>query len=339
MAIGWLTKDSIDSSYIKLSEFEQKSGCRNKIVKALTLLWAISQAEEARSAGDFLSGRNVPIEEAFEDLNTSYEVAKAGISKYAFIALRCALDNGILAAYWKAFGSDRKEFRAWLRSAEPTPTKTKNFWQMLAKLPAVSSFEHRFSLRTSIANMDWLSDFVHTRGWAYSSGGIRHAKTRSANPTGTFEKWIDAFHDVVRIIVLLQLLVNPKLCIEVNHDTLIRKYGTESRIPFFGNLMGDYWRFLPDVTGSQEYEFAKKFASESKEHAEIRQILASMPDLSDREIREFVYREQQNNIEMSGGFDAWLQSWYPNDSRVDSQMIERLRAWAKRGNDDGSESA
>ena len=158
----------------------EKSGIGREAVSQSGLLFFVSAAEEVTSVADFFSGRNLPMTECFEDFNSSYELIKMGVNKHAFIALRIAVDDGLIAAYWKAKGDRTKEFRRWLRSADPTPHKTRAFWEALFEVPTLRAFSARFPLRQDIVKLDELSNYVHTRGLASQAKPPFRPKSGSA---------------------------------------------------------------------------------------------------------------------------------------------------------------
>jgi hypothetical protein len=305
---------------------ETELGINGKAPALLALLFFVSQAEEVTSVADFFSGRNLPITECFEDMNASYELIKMGLNKHAFIALRVAVDNGLLAAYWKATGDRTKEFRRWLRSADPTPRKSRPFWEELRKVPALGAFYAKFPFQEEIAALDELSDYVHTRGASYATTTDFQNKVQSRNDYVHFDKWWEAFKASVRVVLILQLLVNPKLSIDIHDDFLLAKFGTYDKIPFMGILFGGHAEAIKEAIGDSEYEAIVQLASNTHEVKSILDYIQQMPDLSKNELRALILEEQKKHI-LDVGFSDWLSNRNVYDHRIDEDMISELQKW------------
>jgi hypothetical protein len=326
MAFGRVNKATIDEYYREISEHEARTGLGGEISSYLTLLFEISQSEETTSTADFLSGRNLPIAESFEDLNTSYELIKMGFNKQSFISLRVGLDNGLVAAYWKGIGDGTREFRGWLSSKEPTPRKSKPFWQAIRSLPAVAEFFEQFTLESDVKKLDELSDYIHTRGSAYASFTDFQKRVQSGNKYVFLDKWWSLFRAVTRVVVILQLLVNPKLAIAIPDDLLLRKFGTYARIPFMGVLVGDHTDQIRTVVGDKEYSAIFASANETSAVKSLLADLDALPDLGEDELRRLIFEEQKRHI-LDAGFGLWFKNRESYDHRIDQETTERLRIW------------
>ncbi len=227
----------------------------------------------------------MPIVESYHDLEASYELMKMGFSKQAFASLRMGGDNGILAAHWCARGYEKDAFRKWLSAKSKTPWRKKDLWKPIKRLDGVEEFFLRFSICKAINDLSKLSDYVHTRGIKHSKMGQVQRWIKAGNKFVDCDKWYDLFITTTRLVVTLQLLVNPKLAIIVPIGNLLRKFGTYNRIPFCGILFGDYSRQLKACVGDAEYDALVKRAERTTEVKDVRAFLASVPDLSDEDVR------------------------------------------------------
>lgn len=328
MAIGRLDKSSIDAKYDEMTEYERNTGKGDRILQSLILVFMISQSEEVISVSDFLGGRNLPMTECFEDLNAGYELIKMGMNKNAFISLRTGLDNGLLAAYWKAWGYNTKEFRAWLRSEVPTPQKTKDFWGKIMEIDCVKKYNKRFPLRKEIDKTKSLDNYVHTRGTQYATTMELQKTIKARNENIHYDEWFNQYSIVISLILKLQLLVNPKLSMLIPEEVLLRKFATYDRIPFMGILIGDNSSILEELIGKDEYNEICLICRSSKACKEVQDFLKSFPDFSDKEIMDVIMKEQKIKI-LDNGFAEWYQNSDKTDSRIDMKMKLRLQSWVE----------
>ena len=284
------TKQAIDTNYSKVSAYMIEKGFCDIAKSNINLLFAISQSEEARDVHDFFSGRNLPIVEGFHDLDASFELIKLGFHKQAFASLRMGLDNGLLAAYWNAVGYDTPEFKRWISSKEQTPRKDKKFWSPICRLCGVENFYEIFSFEQTIEDLNrQLNDYVHTKGFRYSTMGEFQRRIRTQNENIYCDEWYELFVAATRVVVTLQLLVKPKLAIVIPDAYLLRKFGSYDHVPFCGVLLGDYSERIKACIGNAEYDKIAAIANGSPEVQEVRRYLESCPDLTDDEIRERNY--------------------------------------------------
>jgi len=326
MAIGHISKSTIDSFYDKASSYLEDSRIGEIILSRLNLVFMISQSYEVEDLFDFLSGRNLPIVEAFEDMNASYELIRMGLTKQAFATLRSGLNNGLLAAYWTAFGDTTEEFQRWLQSKEETPRKDSAFWTTISSVDEVSKFLRTFPMRPEIEDLEDLSNYVHTRGAAYATLMDFQRQVKSGNRFVDLDKWVDRFCAVVRIAIILQMLVRPPLAVVLPDDLLLRKFGTFDRVPSMGALIGDFSSSLQESVGEKEYAEIKQLALQTAAAKDVQQYVDSFPDLSDAEIRSFVIQEQKQRI-LELGFGQWMSNRRLFDHRIDDKMVMELRAW------------
>ena len=255
------------------------------VMSHLRLIFSISQSEEAQGIHDFFSHRNLPIVESYHDLNASFEMLKKDLYKQAFVSLRMGRDNGVLAAHWRAVGYRTSDFKKWLSSEIRTPWRKTELWNPIRTLNGVARFFERFSIDEAIDSLDRLNDYVHTRGLRYSTTGVSERSIRARSTFVYCDEWYDLFLATSRIVVTLQMLVNPKLAIVIPIGYLLRKFGTHDHIPFCGVMFGDYSESIKSCVGESEYEALVEKAESSPECKEVREYLDSVPDLSENEIR------------------------------------------------------
>ena len=290
MTVAKFTKQDIDTNYPKVSAYMIERGFHDIAELNINLLFVISQSEEAGDARDFFSGRELPIVESFHDLNASFALIKLGFHKQAFASLRMGLDNGLLAAYWNAVGYDTPKFKRWISSKEKTPRKDKKFWSPIRRLCGVEEFYETFSFEQTIKDLNCqLNDYVHTKGFWYSTMGELQRRIQTQNENVDCDKWYELFVATTRVVITLQLLVKPKLAIVVPDAYLLRKFGSYDHVPLCGVLLGDYSEWIKECVGGAEYDAITAIANGSPEVQEIRRYLESYPELTDDVIRERNY--------------------------------------------------
>ena len=304
------TKQASDTNYSKVSAYMIDKGFHDIAMSNISLLFDISQSEEARDVHDFFSGRNLPIVEGFHDLDASFELINLGSHKQAFASLRMGLDNGLLAAYWSAVGYDTPEFKRWISSKEKTPRKDKKFWRRIRRLCGIEDFYEAFSFEQEIEDLNrQLNGYVHTKGFWYSTMGEFQRRVRTQNDNVYCDEWYELFIATIRVVITLQLLVNPKLAIVIPDAYLLKKFGSYGQVPLCGVLLGDYSERIKECVGDAEYDKIAAIANGSPEVQEVRRNLESYPDLTDDEIRERSYESWK-----SSGFDEHTAKRYVKDT-------------------------
>ena len=281
------TREVSETNYSKLDSYMKENGYRKTAARDIHLIFAISQSEEAESAYEALLGRELPIVESFHDLDASIELVKFGFYKQAFASLRMGLDNGLLSAYWNAVGYDRPEFTRWIHSKEKTPRKDSKFWRSIRRLPGVECFFESFSCEKKINDLsERLNDYIHTRGFRYSTFGEFQRRIRAQNLHIECDEWYDLFVTTTRIIVTLQLFVKPNLAVVVPYEFLLRKFGSYDHVPFCGVLLGDQSDRLKSCIGESEYDAISTMARKTNEVKDVWNYLTGCPDLTDEGIRK-----------------------------------------------------
>ncbi|MCY3971391.1 MAG: hypothetical protein OXG74_15775 [Acidobacteria bacterium] len=298
MPLGHTSKGTIDSTYAEVSEYMEANGYLSKAQSCLALFFAISQADEVEGIGDFFSGRNLPIAEAYHDLEASLSILRLGFNKQAFSSLRMGRDNGILSAYWRARGDKTEEFRRWISARHPTPWKKAEIRAPIMALEGVEDFFEEFHLRTTTEQLDELDKYVHTSGFRFSTLGEEQRQLRAENRFVDCDQWYEFFRATARLVVCLKLLVSPKLAIVVPDNFFMRKFGSYNRAPFCGVLFGDYSGAIEACVGKDEYRALAKRAENTQEVKDVRSYLRGFPDLSDEEVRG-----RQREFWESFGFD------------------------------------
>ncbi len=285
------TKEVIDTRYSEISEYMDALGYTGPVHSRRALLFAVSQSEEiCEPIGASLS-RNLPMTECFNDLSDSCEVMQCGFHKLSVAALRLGLEDGLMAAYWRSLGHNHPDFTRWLHSRARTPQHNQRLWQHLLSHEGVRQVEQAVGLREEAEQVwDTLNAYVHTRGWKHSTMSDGRRAWAAQNTNANVEEWYGLFDRVTRLVVLLQLLVRPALCLQPIYSTLVRKFGASDHFPFCGVLFSDCADSIIECVGASEYELASDIAKRSPEYKRVRESITQMPDLT----WEIVEQRQRN---------------------------------------------
>ena len=179
------------------------------------------------------------------------------------------------------------EFKRWISSREKTPRKDKQFWRSIRQLSGVDCFFERFSYEKEIKRLsERLNDYVHTRGFRYSTLGELQRTIRAQNLHIECDEWYNLFVATIRIIVTIQLLVKPKLTVVAPYEFLLRKFGSYDHVPFCGVLLGDQSDLLKSCIGESEYDTISTMARNTQEVKDVWNYLTGCPDLTDEEFRK-----------------------------------------------------
>ncbi|MEQ8525807.1 hypothetical protein [Gracilimonas sp.] len=318
-------------NFERISEYENDVDLKSEIESGLSSIFLISNKIPLRDVYDFFSGENFSVLESFEELEASYHLAKYGFYKQSMVSLRIALDIGLLSIFWSIIGIESNRFKEWYSSKSDTPRKDKNFWQTLNSNDSISKFNEKFDLKEEIESLGALSDFVHTKGLWYSNFSDVKRKIKGQDEFKDFKIWFGNFKKVIRILEILHLLKYPTMCLDYSTEFLLSKFGTLDKIPQFGGGLGDEKKYVFSFLSKKEKQLIEELSNENEEVQNIKKYISELPDLSEKEIRTLVFKEQKKNIGNSG-FDNWSQYSHVYDHRIDDEMKNDLKEWAQKNN-------
>src|SRR6266853_6109261 len=173
-------------------------------------LWALQESVYLvpQTQQNYLSGHFFPFSESYHELENSLELARQGFYRYSLYALRCVLELGMLGLFYDKDDQSYKDIQEWIQSIDPTPYFRKSLRQLF-ELLNFQVLNSKYNLQQEAEDLySSLSDFVHVRGYNYSSTGQSHADINKFNE-GAFIKYVDSMRSVVRCIVTMTLLKYP----------------------------------------------------------------------------------------------------------------------------------
>jgi hypothetical protein len=321
-----ITFEETSEHYKTISEFEISNKFSIDIETGLSSIFLLSQNFPIRETSDFFSGENFPLSECSEELEISYHLIKYGFYKQSMISLRTSLEIGLLSIYWSIIGKESNEFKEWISSKLNTPFQNKDFWKTIKSNLNIEKFDSKFHLIDEIKKVG-LSDFVHTKGIRHSNFGKVQRTLKNPDEFKDFKDWLGKFKKIVRILEILHLLKFPTLNLRFSTDFLLSKFGTFNNIPQFGGGLGNEMEVISSFIPDNQKLFIYELTDSDDEVKYIKKWLNALPNLTEKEIKAKILKEQKQNIEMSS-FNNWYENFGLYDHRITSELITELKEWS-----------
>jgi len=198
----------VEDVYNKSEEYiEINSNLRDEIA---TYLWAYHEIGNLipQTVENFWSGHFFPYSESYYELENSFELCKQGFYRHSLFALRCVLELGVIGLYFDLDDKAHIDVKDWLRSKDPTPHFHSSL-QRLFKLEYFRRFNDVFSLQQEVKNIySSLSDFVHVRGYHYSTTGQTRSNFNQLSDS-SLRRYVEFMKNVVKVVIIMMLLKYP----------------------------------------------------------------------------------------------------------------------------------
>ncbi len=224
-----------------------------------------------------MSGHYFPYSESYYELENAYELVLDGFYTYAFAALRSVLELGILGVYFAIEDKEHEKVKPWVTSQQATP----HFRDMLAKLSRLNyfkQFDEKFNFATRMSSTySHLSNFIHTRGYRFSSSGQTLSNFNRFSER-TLNEYSDFFSQVVTYVVITLLLKYP---VGMQGLPLTEKFGLNS--PAGGFLEPHQVYYITSIINEDERDFLQALSDSDSDVKKIVEHFTSLPDLSDEE--------------------------------------------------------
>lgn len=284
---------------------------------------------------NFFSGHFFPYRQSWEELQIALNLTQFGLYRQAFVSLRCALELGMLSVYYNINDEGHHTVQDWLKSKdtwEANTPKTEKIWQLLKSNENIAAFDTKLNLRGRFDKLQFLSNYVHTKGHKYSNTlGILKSNYQ------TFEekilvKWIKTYEEVIIILSTLHLLKYPIGVIAYDWD---KKCGIDNPFPVLDEYaINRISSLLPTEYFSEIQEIAEKDVETQKLFSHIK----NLPDISEEAVEEQCVAQAKVFIE-GMGFDKWSeqqikmgQKFSSSDQKKIHARLENLKAWAQENN-------
>ena len=222
------------------------------------------------------SGHFFPFLEAYTELENSIELSKQGFYRHALFCLRNTLELVVLGLYFDREDQAHKEIRSWFTSDNPTPRFSRMLDKLL-QLPNFIIFSAERPIRDEVKRLyDVLSDFVHIRGFRYSSTGQGKVHFNGFSEQA-FLRNICLLKQIVHCCIKMVLLKYP---IGVQELPLWEKFGFNKPIGGFLESPNVVLRLLP----SSDVCLLQKISNNDSDVQELSEEIHNMPDLTEEEI-------------------------------------------------------
>jgi hypothetical protein len=201
----------IEDCYKKSEEcFENNSALQEETA---TYLWAYYQAHflVPRTVENFWSGHSFPFSESYYELENSFELCKQGFYPHSLFALRCALELAVIGLYFDKNDQAHIEVQKWLHSEENTPWFKRESLKCIFELDNFRQFNNEYPLQNDIYDIySLLSDFVHSKGYHYSTTGQSRSNFNQFNESSLL-RYVELMKKTVRAMVTMMLFIRDRL--------------------------------------------------------------------------------------------------------------------------------
>jgi len=215
-------------------------------------------------------------------------------------------------------------------------------WKIILSNSAISKFNEKFSLRQSYDDLNFLHNYVHTKGAVYSNdlGGLKGNSQVFLRKA--FNNWLSCYENIIRLIATLHLLKYPLSVVEFDYRS---KFGID--MPNFGGLEKLKLDRVGSILHVQYLDEIKAIAEADEKTQLTLRGIQSLPNITEGEMEEQALNVYRMFIEHGDGFIAWEKQQYeflekllaaiPQSEHEDLKIItehriELLRPWAVENN-------
>jgi hypothetical protein len=306
--------------------------------KVINLGWCYQSIGKSipQTTENWWSGHFFPFIESSEELQISFNLAMFGLYKQAFMSLRSALEVGMLSVYYNINDDGHKTIQDWLKSKdtwEANTPRADKIWKILNSNTNISRFNSKFNLKGHFDDLNYLHNYVHTKGYKYSNHlGVAKPNYQTFEESILF-KWIDTYGKVAIIIITLHMLKYPITSIEFDWRT---KVGIDNPFPVLEAFEIDQIR---EILPFGYFDEIRNIASNDYETQELYKHIVNIPDMTEAEKERQIIDLDKMLIEHGQGFIEWEKQhlyWLNkiSDEEKDKILhrIEVIRKWAEENN-------
>lgn len=249
------------------------------------LVWAYHEVGHVIPQNDkrIFSGHNLAYNESYYEVECSYQLIKLSLYKYAFIALRNALELGLLSIYWDKDDKAEISIQNWYDSKEDTPFK-KEISSGLKTIDNIKEFCKHYDLFSRIDKLyGTLSDFNHTRGYLFSGHNLNHANFTRFNEKALLD-WSELLEPLIQLLLTVYILKYP---VAIQNTPIQEKFGING--PFGGFLEVFQSEQIKEVLNPDELKILQKVSDNDEKARSLADWVNSFPDISDKELKRQVY--------------------------------------------------
>ena len=295
---------------------------------------------------NFGSGHDFPIRAAHFELQNSVALTQRGMYRYAFIALRSALELGLISAYYNRLSDAHDQIQSWLQSTEMTPHNGALKTGLL-EIRNMPEFDKQFDWFVRLSELRGeLNKHTHSMGYDYSSSGSnwksQFAHQRSLPMRLSFsgfaganklilDKWLSALEAVVKTVAVPHVLLYPIAMHEADVADRVGSIGFST-----GTLDGRSSAELCAVFDSEERSYLQSLCAQD---ADAAKLLTQINSLSKRNHMHTVFDGDKYKLISAlhvmdlEQFTTWLDAqgkrfnraarWSTHDMQVLEERVQR----------------
>lgn len=272
---------------------------------------------------NFWSGHHFPYSESRDELQVSFNLLCFGLYKQAMASLRSGLELGLLSVYYNINDDGHLTVKKWLSSADTKEADTpriQDVWKILIRNANIKKFQDEFNIKDRLLKLGYLHNYVHTKGFHYSN---RIGKFKSNFQTFEEEyirKWLEAFEEIIIMIVTLHLLKYPAGLIRYDYSI---KFGIDA--PLFSHLREHEIDRLIKYLPEGYIQLLEEISSNDPETKSFLEWVDSHPDMNEEDVENQIIEMDKMDIERQGIEDYKRQQLVIYRSETFEQLPEKVR--------------
>jgi hypothetical protein len=285
---------------------------------------------------NYWSGHYFPIVESWDELQISFNLMNYGFYKQAFTSLRSGLELGMLSVYYNINDEGHRTVRNWLNSKRDRSADTpraNQVWKILLANRNIKQFDFVFELQNSYRKLDFLHNYVHTKGAKYSNCYKPIRRGHQEYDENQIIRWMNAFEAIVILVITLHILKYPIAIVKYDWD---RKVGIDNPFPVLQEFQVDR---LSEVLPKYYWPILEKISENDSDTQEMLEHIYSLPDITEEEVDEQIIEMDKFLID-GMGFVKWEIQERETITEVEAigikqntdrivKRISRLREWAE----------
>jgi len=230
------------------------------------------------------SGHFFPFVEAYYELESSLELCMHGFYRHSFFSLRCVLEFSVIGLYFDKDDRAHIDIQKWLHSQDYTPYFRASL-KRLFKLKNFHHFNEVFFLQKKIEDLySLLSDYVHVRGYQYSSIGQSQSNFNRFNES-VFCQYVELMKEVVKSAVTMILLKYP---LGIQNLPLRDKFGLN--LPVGGFLDKTSQQAVLAVLDGDTIRVLQNISNNDPTVKRIISYILAMPDLTEEQLKKQIVK-------------------------------------------------
>lgn len=244
-------------------------------------IWAYNEVGSLvpQTIDSFWSGHFFPFSESYYELENSFQFCMYGFYRHAFSTLRSVLELALVGLYFDRADKAHIDVQEWFKSFDPTPF-FKDALREIFKLEHFREADAIFSLREKVRLLYGnLSDFVHIRGYNFSTSGSTRSNFNSFNDKAL----VNYVQLMKRLVADCATLIILKYPIGMQELPLLKKFGLNQPMGGFLDESGQTAVFK--ILDNKTREALASISNSDPSVQEIVRSINELPDLTDAEIK------------------------------------------------------